>query len=169
MKLLLHAAAALLLYVATAAQAQAQPLPNIVLHDLSGGTHTLPGEWRGKGGFLILGFSRDAADTMDRWVGALGLDDHDTWIETPVVGNVPGFVRSMIQAGLRNRYSENRRAHIAPVFRGAEDIEHLAAPRRADVVVYAVSPSGEISARAEGPATPAEAARLLQAMSASIR
>lgn len=161
---LCHMIAALFLFAATAAEAQ--PLPSFTFRDLSGGTHTLPAEWRGTGGILVLGFSRDAADTMDQWVSALGLNGDDVWIESPVVGNVPGVVRSIIQAGLRNRYSENRRAHIAPVFQGAEDLERMAAPRRADVVVLAVSPNGEISARAEGAVTPAALARLRQALSA---
>lgn len=162
MKHLRRIAAALLLLAATAAQAQ--PLPNLTFRDLAGGTHALPAEWRGTGGILILGFSRDAADTMDQWIIALGLDENDVWISSPVVGNVPGLVRSMIQGGMRNRYPENRRAHIAPVFQGVEAIERLAASRRADVVVLAVSANGEIIARAEGAVTPAAVTRLRQAL-----
>lgn len=133
--------------------ASAAPFPSIVLSDLNGDDHTLTSEWRGQGGIVILGFAHDAREGMDHWVDALGLAETDPdWIELPVIGDVNAMVRPMIRAGMRARYASTpRRAHVAPVFDGADALRGTSA---SEIEVLVIAADGEIVARIAGEATP---------------
>lgn len=154
-----------LVFALTVTNASAGPIAPVHAIDLNGREHVLPAEWAA-GGVLILGFSHDARAAMDQWVAALNLrDTQANWLETPVIGDVPGMVRPMIRSGMRGRYAtEARRAHIAPVFANADQFNRLAGAHGHDVVVLALNGSGEVVARAEGASTPANLAVIRDAM-----
>lgn len=136
-----------------APNASAAPFPSVVLSDLNGNNHTPSSEWRGQGGVVILGFAHDAREGMDRWVDALGLAETDpNWIELPIIGDVNAMVRPMIRAGMRARYASTpRRAHVAPVFDGADALRGTGA---SEIEVLVIAADGEIVARIAGEATP---------------
>lgn len=139
--------------------ASAAPFPAVVLSDLNGQNHTLASEWRGRGGIVILGFAHDAREGMDQWVEALGLREADTgWIELPVIGDVNAMVRPMIRTGMRARYASTaRRAHVAPVFDGADA---LRGTTTSEIEVLVIAANGEVIASVAGEATPANVATI---------
>lgn len=147
-------AASLLTSNASAAQ-----FPSVVLSDLNGQNHTLASEWRGQGGIVIMGFAHDAREGMDRWVEALRLSETDSgWIELPVIGDVNAMVRPMIRTGMRARYATTaRRAHVAPVFDGADA---LRGPNTSEIEVLVIDANGEVTATVRGDATPANVATI---------
>lgn len=146
--------ASLLMSNASAAQ-----FPSVVLSDLNGQNHTLTSEWRDQGGIVIMGFAHDAREGMDRWVEALGLSETDAgWIELPVIGDVNAMVRPMIRTGMRSRYATTaRRAHVAPVFDGADTLRGTNTP---EIEVLVIAANGEVTARVSGEATPANVAAI---------
>ncbi|MEQ1490949.1 MAG: hypothetical protein ABL932_10420 [Terricaulis sp.] len=139
--------------------ASAAPFPSVVLSDLNGQNHTLASEWRGQGGIVIMGFAHDAREGMDRWVEALGLSETDTnWIQLPVIGDVNTIVRPMIRTGMRGRYASTaRRAHVAPVFDGADALRGTST---SEIEVLVVADNGEVTASVSGEATPANIAAI---------
>lgn len=147
-------AASLLMSNASAAQ-----FPSVVLSDLNGQNHTLASEWRGQGGIIIMGFAHDAREGMDRWVEALALSETDSgWIELPVIGDVNAMVRPMIRTGMRSRYATTaRRAHVAPVFDGADALRGRST---SEIEVLVIDANGEVTATVHGDATPANVATI---------
>lgn len=145
--------------VLLASNASAAPFPAVTVSDLNGQDHVLTAEWRGHGGVVIMGFAHDAREGMDRWVEALGLNETDAdWIELPVIGDVNAMVRPMIRSGMRTRYASTaRRAHVAPVF---DNTAALRTNSGTDIEVLVIDASGEVLARAEGEATPANIATI---------
>lgn len=147
--------------------ASAAPITPLEVIDLDGNRHRLPAEWR-EGGVLILGFSHDARAAMDQWVSDLDLRDNaQNWIEAPVIGAAaPALARPMIRSSMRSRYSDARRAHIAPVFENADALIALVGPHAEEVVVLVLNPAGEIVARTEGASTAANIAAIRSALRA---
>jgi hypothetical protein len=156
MKFAIPLAAALTLF---AASAVAAPIAPIRATDLNGVDHQAPADWREGGVVIIMGFSHDARESMDRWAEALGFDvSAANWLEIPVIGtDAPPFARPMIRSGMRARYdTEARRAHVAPVFDNADAFRALAGLHQSDVVVLVLNPAGEVAARFEDAISPAE-------------
>lgn len=139
-----------LMGAANAAPAENRAMPALTFTDLDGKPHSLPKEWSGGNGVLILGFAHDARLQMDAWRDALKLTPSDRWIEAPVVGNVSGIIQPMIKAGMKGKYEGALRSHVTPVFDGADVVRNAVVPNDAKVVVLVLDGAGHILGRAEG-------------------
>lgn len=139
----------------------------VTLYDLNDKPHAIPGDWKGANGVLILGFAHDARAQMDQWRTQLSLGDSDCWIEAPVVGDVSALIRPMIKGGMKGKYAGALRAHVTPVFDGADALRQAVPRQHGNVVVLVIGGAGQILDTADGPPDATAIARLRASLQAN--
>ena len=95
---------ALLFLLAIAAAAQAQNLPATTGETLSGHRIVLAQAVGGHPALLAACFSKDAGPSCDQWVKQARTDPAlagVTVFEVAMLGRAPGFIRGMIESGMR--------------------------------------------------------------------
>ena len=126
--------------------------------DLTGEAGSLPDEFQGKGGVLVIGFSQASRAEATAWGKRLAADYRDAdrviYYEMPMLASVPRLLRGWVVKKIAAELPDRAKARFLPLY--DHEAEWRAAAAYAspnDAYILVVDSAGAVRFRFEGDAT----------------
>jgi len=133
--------------------------------DLNGHAVTLPRDLPGERTVVILGWQRDQQSSIEGWAKAMAPAAGSAWLSVPVIDTSNGFLRMVINSGMRHGIPNALWPHIVTLYtRKAEFNQQVGVASEAQVQALVVDRDGNILERVVGDYTEAGADRLRAAL-----
>ena len=142
-------------------------IPSLQGTTLAGQTVSLPQQFEGKVGVLVVGFSKNSGDVCKGWGQQLAKSYHDSqdviYFQMPVLESVPKLVRGMVVKSIKSGVPEAEQPHFLPVFSHEAELRTIARYSNADdAYILVVDGKGNVRWETSGKFTDAGFAALKQ-------
>ena len=142
------------------AEVQSARIPTTHGTSFAGTEVTLPDDFKGKVGVLVLGFSKSSGDVCKGWGHRLAesyRNSHEVmYYQVPVLESVPKLIRGMVLRSMKSGVPETEQAHFMPTFTDEAEWKKIVSYANADdAYVLVVDGYGKVRWQTSGKVTDA--------------
>jgi ATP10 protein len=142
------------------AEGQSGRIPTTHGTSFAGTEVTLPDDFKGKVGVLVLGFSKSSGDVCKGWGQRLAesyRNSHEVmYYQVPVLESVPKLIRGMVLKSMKSGVPETEQAHFMPTFTDEAEWKKIVLYANAnDAYVLVVDGYGKVKWQTSGKVTDA--------------
>lgn len=144
-----------ILCIAPAFAQTSQPMPRIEGESFAGQEIVFPDATHGKVAVLVFGFTKASKVPTTAWGQKInaefGAHEGFELYESPVLEDVPRFIRGMVISSIKKGVPENRRAHFVPIVQNEAELKKLVNYKEPDdAYLVTLDASGQVVTQIHG-------------------